>query len=604
MAIIVEGQRGRVYLPPTEAMVAVARAASPVWKPDAPSRGTWASNAQGRRYGFETFGDYFTRRQLVALTTLSDLVQEVRQQVVVDELAAGLAEDGKALTVGGTGATAYADSVAVYLGIAVDKAADYNSTISRWIPGGETMRNTFGRQALPMVWDYCEANILGSATGSFHSGFAQVAKALEIIIPGPAGVAIQSDAQSAAFGDGIVSTDPPYYNNIGYADLSDFFYVWLRRALRSVFPDLFATVAVPKAEELVACSYRHGGKEKAEAFFLEGMTQAMHRLAEQTHAAFPVTIYYAFKQAESDNEEGVTRSGWDTFLDALIRAGFAITGTWPMRTERNARSSGTNTLASSIVLVCRPLAADAPTATRREFVTALQADLPVALAHLQRGNIAPVDLAQAAIGPGMAVYTRYAKVLDAEGRQLTVREALALINQTLDEALAKQEGDFDADSRWALTWFEQSAFDEGEYGVAEQLSKSKNTSVTGMVEAGILESKSGKVRLLRPEELQADWDPTADPRLTSWEIVHHLIRALASGGEDSAAELGAKLGAKAEVARELAYRLYTLCERKKRAAEALAYNGLVQSWPEIARLAREGGKPRVEQGALFAETEE
>ena len=330
----------------------------------------------------------------------------------------------------------------------------------------------------------------------------------------------------------------------------------------------------------------------------------MHRLAEQTHAAFPVTIYYAFKQAESDNEEGVTRSGWDTFLDALIRAGFAITGTWPMRTERNARSSGTNTLASSIVLVCRPLAADAPTATRREFVTALQADLPVALAHLQRGNIAPVDLAQAAIGPGMAVYTRYAKVLDAEGRQLTVREALALINQTLDEALAKQEGDFDADSRWALTWFEQSAFDEGEYGVAEQLSKSKNTSVTGMVEAGILESKSGKVRLLRPEELQADWDPTADPRLTSWEIVHHLIRALASGGEDSAAELGAKLGAKAEVARELAYRLYTLCERKKRAAEALAYNGLVQSWPEIARLAREGGKPRVEQGALFAETEE
>lgn len=604
MAIIVEGQRGRVYLPPTEAMAAVARAAAPVWKPDAPSRGTWASNAQGRRYGFQTFGDYFTPRQLVALTTLSDLVQEVRQQVMAGALAAGVAEDGKALTVGGTGATAYADSIGVYLGIAVDKAADYNSTISRWISGGETMRNTFGRQALPMVWDYCEANTLGSATGSFESGLAQVAKALEVIVPGSAGVAFQSDAQSAAVGDRIVSTDPPYYNNIGYADLSDFFYVWLRRALRPVFPDLFATVAVPKAEELVACSYRHSGKEQAEAFFLEGMTQAMHRLAKQTHAAFPVTIYYAFKQAESDDEEGVTSSGWDTFLDALIRAGFAMTGTWPMRTERSARSSGTNTLASSIVLVCRPRASDAPTATRREFITALKAELPVALAHLQRGNIAPVDLAQAAIGPGMAVYTRYAKVLDAEGKALTVREALALINHTLDEALAEQEGDFDADSRWALTWVEQSGFAEGEYGVAEQLSKSKNTSVAGMVEAGILESKRGKVRLLRPEELPADWDSSTDPRLTAWEIVHHLIRALGGGGEGAAAELVAKLGAKAEVGRELAYRLYTLCERKKRAAEALAYNGLVQSWPEIARLAREGGKPRPEQAGLFEENEE
>ena len=269
-----------------------------------------------------------------------------------------------------------------------------------------------------------------------------------------------------------------------------------------------------------------------------------------------------------------------------------------MRTERDRPhdGSGTNALASSIILVCRPRAADAPTATRREFVTALKAELPVALAHLQRGNIAPVDLAQAAIGPGMAVYTRYAKVLDAEGKPLTVREALALINQTLDEALAEQEGDFDADSRWALTWFEQSGFDEGEYGVAEQLSKSKNTSVAGMVEAGILESKRGKVRLLRPEELPADWDPATDPRLTAWEIVHHLIRVLASGGEGAAAELVAKLGAKAEIARELAYRLYTLCERKKRAAEALAYNGLVQSWPEIVRLAREGSKPTADAG--------
>jgi putative DNA methylase len=397
-----------------------------------------------------------------------------------------------------------------------------------------------------------------------------------------------------------VSTDPPYYDNIGYADLSDFFYVWLRRSLRPVFSDLFATLAVPKAEELVATPYRHGSKEKAETFFLNGMTQAMHRLAGQAHPAFPVTIYYAFKQSETQSDEGASSTGWETFLDAVIRAGFALSGTWPMRSELATRNigRGTNALASSIILVCRPRAANAPTATRREFVTALKAELPAALAHLQRGNIAPVDLAQAAIGPGMAVYTRYAKVLDAEGKPLTVREALALINQTLDEALAEQEGDFDADSRWALAWFEQSGFSEGEYGLAETLSKAKNTSVGGMVEAGILESKRGKVRLLKPEELPMDWDPANDTRLTAWEMVHHLIRVLEAGGEREAAELVAKLGSKAEIARELAYRLYTLCERKKRAAEALAYNGLVQSWPEIVRLAREEATTAPTQASL------
>ncbi len=598
MVIIAEGIRGRIYLPPTSIMEAVAHEAKPTWKPDAPSRGTWASNAQGRRYGFRTFGDYFTPRQLVALTLFSDLVQEARQRVKRDALAACLSNDGKSLADSGTGAAAYADAVGVYLGIAVDKAADYNSTICRWISGGETLRNTFGRQAIPMVWDYCETNTLGSATGSVSSGIGQAAKALEVIVPGPIGDVSQRDAQSIAIRGRVVSTDPPYYNNIGYADLSDFFYVWLRRALKPVFPDLFATLAVPKAEELVACSYRHGSKEKAETFFLGGMTQAMHRLAEQAHPAFPVTIYYAYKQTESDDDEGTTSSGWDTFLDALMRAGFAITGTWPIRTERSARSIYTNALASSIVLVCRPRTADAATVTRREFVTALKAELPVALAHLQRGNIAPVDLAQAVIGPGMGVYTRYAKVLDAEGKALSVRDALSLINQTLDEALAEQEGDFDADSRWALVWFEQAGFVEGEYGVAEQLSKSKNTSVSGMVEAGIIESKRGKVRLLKPSELPADWDPTTDARLTAWEMVHHLIRLLELEGESGAATLAAKLGTKAEIARELCYRLYTLCERKKRAAEALSYNGLVQSWPEIMRLAREK-RALPQQGTMF-----
>jgi putative DNA methylase len=260
--------------------------------------------------------------------------------------------------------------------------------------------------------------------------------------------------------------------------------------------------------------------------------------------------------------------------------------------------TGRSALASSIVLVCRKRATDARTATRREFVSALKAELPMALAHLQRGNIAPVDLAQAAIGPGMAVYTRYAKVLDAEGKPLSVREALALINQTLAEALAEQEGDFDADSRWALTWFEQSGFDEGEYGQAELLSKSKNTSVAGVVEAGIVESKRGKVRLLAPEELPADWDPSADTRLTAWETVHHLIRVLGEDGEAGAASLVKQLGAKAEVGRELAYRLYAMCERKKRAKEAMAYNGLVQSWPELVRLAGQIQGPTSEQVTL------
>jgi putative DNA methylase len=390
-----------------------------------------------------------------------------------------------------------------------------------------------------------------------------------------------------------ISTDPPYYDNINYADLSDFFYVWMRRSLRSVYPELFGTMAVPKAEELVATPHRHGNREKAEAFFLNGMTNAMHRLSERSHPAFPVTIYYAFKQAESENDAGTASTGWETFLDAVILAGFGITGTWPIRTERGARSVGinANVLASSIVLVCQPRASDAPTATRREFVATLKKELPDALRHLQAGNIAPVDLAQSSIGPGMAIFTRYAKVLDAQGKPMSVREALALINEVLDEALAEQEGDFDSDSRWALAWFEQFGFAEGEFGVAETLTKAKNTSVAGLMEAGILDSKRGKVRLLKPEELPADWGPETDTRLTNWETVHHLIRVLSSGGENAASELVAKLGSKAETARELAYRLYTLCERKKRANEALAYNGLVQSWPELIRLAQAGPKP-------------
>jgi putative DNA methylase len=620
MAIVAEGDRGRVYLAPTPAHEAAALKAKPEWKPEVamPENPRWFSPPL---YGLKTYADLFTSRQLVALTTFSDLVQEARERAERDALAAGLSADAKPLRDGGAGATAYSDAIAVYLSFLISKLTDKGSTLCTWDAGPAsnrtasgrsarvaTVRVTFGRQALPMTWDFAEVNFFSESVGSIDTVVKTLSVPLDYLSPSiQDGVAQQADAQLQRTSKGnVVSTDPPYYDNIGYADLSDFFYVWLRRSLRPVFPDLFATLAVPKAEELVATPYRHGSKEKAESFFLDGMTQAMQRLAEQSHPAFPVTIYYAFKQSETESAEGTSSTGWETFLDAVIRAGFAISGTWPMRTELGNRmiGAGTNALASSIILVCRRRAATAPTATRREFVTSLKAELPLALAHLQRGNIAPVDLAQAAIGPGMSVYTRFAKVLDAEGKPLSVREALALINQTLDEALAEQEGDFDADSRWALTWFEQTGFAEGEYGVAEQLSKSKNTSVAGMVEAGILESKRGKVRLLKPEELPSDWDPATDPRLTAWEIVHHLIRALASGGESAAAGLVAKLAAKAEIARELAYRLFTLCERKKRAAEALAYNGLVQSWPEIVRLAREGGKPKAEQAVLFEEPEE
>ena len=608
MVIAAEGDRGRVYLAPTPEHEAANLKAKPEWKPDTPLHGKCRVNVSN--YGMDTYGDLFTPRQLVALTTFSDLVKEVRERVQRDAVTARLPDDVEPLREGGTGAMAYADTLGVYLGMAVSRYSNAATTICSWNPGQkkEDIRFTFSRQALPMTWDYAEGNPFSTSSGNYSDNIETWMYKVLLSLPSNAfdGMSIQADAANQAISGGkVISTDPPYYDNIGYADLSDFFYVWQRRSLKPVLPELFATVAVPKSEELVATPYRHGSKEKAESFFLRGMTQAMHRLADQGHPAFPAAIYYAFKQSESD-DKGTASTGWDTFLEATISAGFAISGTWPIRTERQGRTIGigTNALASSIVLVCRPRPANATTATRREFVAVLKAELPVALDHLQRGNIAPVDLAQAAIGPGMAVYTRYSKVLDAEGKPLTVREALALINQTLDEALAEQEGDFDADTRWALTWFEQSGFDEGEYGVAEQLSKSKNTSVAGMVEAGILESKRGQVRLLAPADLPADWDPATDPRLTAWEIVHHLIRVLEGGGEGAAADLVAKLGAKAEIARELAYRLYTLCERKKRAAEALAYNGLVQSWPEIARLAREGGQPRAEQGALFGETEE
>jgi putative DNA methylase len=599
MAVVVEGDKGRLYLPPTSEVESVAWKAEPEWKPDTPlpndPRNFWTL-----AYGLTTFADLFTQRQLLSLTTFSDLVEEAGERVRRDAALVSC--------VAGKDDLSYADAVSVYLAFGVDKLADRHSTIGRWdpTPTASGIINTFSRQSLPMTWDFAEANPFSEASANFDGGIGWIERVIVKSIPArQAGFAVQADASLQEISQGkVVSTDPPYYDNIGYADLSDFFYVWLRRSLKSKFPKLLATLSVPKAEELVATPYRHGGKDAAEAFFLEGMKRAMHSIAIQAHPAFPVTIYYAFKQSEKQNESGVSSTGWETFLEAVIQAGFSLTGTWPMRTELSNRmiGSGTNALASSIILVnrCRP--ETAVTATRRDFLNALKSELPLALINLQKGNIAPVDLAQASIGPGMAIYTRYGKVIDADGAALSVRQALAIINEVLDEVLAEQEGDFDADTRWALTWFEQFGFAEGEYGVAETLANARNTSVDGMRVAGILASKSGKVRLLKPEELPAEWNPKTDERLTAWEIVHHLVRSLAAG-EANAAELTAKLGLKAEIGRELAYRLYNICERKKRPQEALTYNGLVQSWPEILSLARKLTTidPVETQKALFSE---
>jgi putative DNA methylase len=594
MAIVAEGDRGRVYLPSAEDHESVARGAKPVWKPDLRVPTPCHDVDRLPMYGMPTWGDAFSPRQLVALTTFSDLAQEARSKVLEDMHA--LEDTG--VRTSKDAANVYADTVATYLACGISQMSRYACTICAWNKANENIAQAFGRHAIQMVWDYAESNPLVGSLG-IDVCVGWVASAIQRA--GGVGSAQQADAQTQSISlDKVVSTDPPYYDNIGYAELSDFFYVWLRRALKSVYPELFSTVAVPKAEELVAMAYRHGSRERAEAFFMDGMTQAMHRLSEQTHPAFPVTIYYAFKQSETTSDVGTASTGWETFLDAVILAGFTVTGTWPLRTERTVGLKGdVNALASSIILVCRKRDAQAPTTTRREFMNVLKGELVPALRHLQEGGIAPVDLAQSVIGPGMGVYTRYSRVLDAEGKTLTVRQALSLINQTLDEALTEQEGDFDADTRWALAWFDQFGFNDGSFGTAETLSKAKVTSVHGLADAGILVSGSGKVRLFRPDELPPDWDPEKDKRPTSWEAVHHLVRVLASGGERAAADLARKLGAEAEVARELAYRLYSVCERRKRAAEALSYNALVQSWPEITRLAREGGKPKASQGQLF-----
>ena len=600
MAIVAVGKKGRVYLSPTISQEKVVSGIVPEWTPDTELHGK--TRDQMPLYGMETFADIFSARQLVSLATFSELSTELMDSIRKDSDKCHLPKDDRALCERGVGSRAYAEAICTYLAIIVDRMAYYGSTLTTWLSKDNALRDCMPRQALAMSWDYAEGNPFGKSSGDVITSSKSIINYLHYATPHASAYAEQVDVKMI-HDDGkkfIISTDPPYYDNIEYSDLSDFFYVWLRHSLKEIFPDLFTTLVTPKKDELVASPYRHKSKGEAESFFLDGMTTAIKQLAKHSHPEYPITIYYAFRQLEHVDEGGVVSTGWETFLEAVIRSGLVIHGTWPLRTEGAGRmiAKGTNALASSIVLVCRKQDEDAQLATRREFVEELKSKLPISVKKLQVTNIAPVDLAQAAIGPGMEIFTQYVKVLDASGDKLKVRDALILINQVLDEVLAHQEGDFDNETRWALAWYDQVGFKTAEYGIAEALSKAKIISVDGLVNAGVVTASQGKVRLLVPSELPGDWNPLTDTRLTEWEIVHHLIRLLETS-ESEAAGVIAKLGSVAEIARELAYRLYHLAERKKRPQEALQYNMLVQSWPELIRLAEEIKKTTPTQTDMF-----
>ncbi|CAN5820198.1 DUF1156 domain-containing protein [soil metagenome] len=591
MAIVGESTGGRVYLAPTQDHIDIAESADPKRFPTEEMNQDSSDLVSGRGYGITHWYELFSPRQLVTLSTLSELISEARERIIADSIAAGLLDDDNRLADGGTNALAYADAVATYLAFAIDKLADWSSSICSWITRIEGVRNTFARQAIPMVWDYVEINPLSNSVGNFMNHVDWVAHGvagvpLGSIVPGQV-AQLDAAAAAATVQAPLVSTDPPYYDNIGYADLSDFFYIWLRRSLRDVHPDIFSTLVTPKSTELIATPYRHNGsKATAERFFEDGLASVFENIRLVHSPDYPLTVYYAFKQAERNGSAGVASTGWETMLEGLLQAGFSIHGTWPIRTERSGRtlSIGTNALASSVVLVCRPRPNDAPLATRSEFIRALQRELPNAIRTMQQESIAPVDLAQASIGPGMAVFSRYSRVLETSGESMRVRTALELINQTLDQALTEQESEFDADTRWAIAWFEQHGMNDGPYGDAETLSKAKDTSVSGMVQAGIVHTRAGKVRLLKRDEFAENWDPALDSRIPIWEMTQRLILSH-DQGEEIAAHLLNRLGSgPGEIARDLAYRLFVICERKGWAQEALPYNSLVVAWPQITQL--------------------
>lgn len=594
MAVVAEGNRGRLYIAPSDEQILAANVARPE---DYPS-GKLSGKAQVNigLYGLKETADLFTNRQLTAMTTFSDLVQEAQQIAYADAVAAGMPDDGMGLADGGAGALAYGQAVGVYLAFLVDKMADYHSSICSWHSSGEKMRNVFGRQAIPMTWDYAEANPFCKSSGSLSNMLIWVYDVLKALPTSKLenGSVRQFDAQSDNGMRGIaISSDPPYYDNIGYADLSDFFYVWLRRSLRNTYPKLFSYMLVPKAEELVATPYRFdGSKQRAKEFFEDGMFRTCKQIYEYARPDIPVTIYYAFKQSETDEVKGDAKtasSGWETMLAAIVRAGFAITGTWPMRTEMANRSiaSGSNALASSIVLVCRKRPEDAPMCTRRELVSALRRELRPALEKLQQSNIAPVDLAQSAIGPGMGVYSRYAKVLEADGSEMGVRAALQIINEEIDAFFNDQSDDLDRESRFCAELFKQAGFSTIKYGEAEVLANAKNVSIQRCEDLHLLDADKGEVRLLKRDEVTLCADITARP---AWALTQVLAHELDVSGIVGAAQLIASNAVTvdmAECARALAYSLFVVSDKKGWTQDAYAYNALVTSWADIVREAAE-----------------
>jgi putative DNA methylase len=593
MAVVVDGPAGRVYLSPTKEIESIAQVALPEDVPHAPIE-HWAGCTNCVIYGLESFEKLFSPRQLTAMLCFSDLLPKVAQMVHMDWVAIEKKEAGA------MDFEQYSSSLSILLAMAVDKGADYWSTMCTWDNTREGIGHTFGRQAIPMSWDYAETNLFSESSGNWSGILDWVYKALVHLPAKGKGIAIQHDAATPApfCKAAIISTDPPYYDNVPYSNISDYFYVWLRRGLRTILPELFSTIAVPKQPELVANQFRHGGKANAHKFFMAGMQTAMEHMAKESHPTVPVTIYYAFKQAET-KEGATTSTGWETFLEAVIAAGFAVLGTWPMRTELTNRrmGAGNNVLASSVVLVCRPRAVTASTISRREFIRELNVELPLALDSMTRESedlpspVAPVDLSQAIIGPGMAVFSKYSAVLEADGTPMTVRTALQLINRFL------AEDDFDADTQFCLHWFEQYGWETGKFGEADTLARAKGTSVDGVKNAGVLYSAGGDVRLLKWGEYPNEWDPKSDQRLPIWEVLHQLIRVFNTDGESGAAAVFASVQSKAEAARQLAYRLYTLCERKNWAEDARAYNEVVTSWSGIESAAAK--EPAMKQGELF-----
>lgn len=587
LATIVDGGRKREYIAPTAAQAAAADVDPPAGSIEG-DIGFYPRDLKAPTYGLTQFADLFTARQLAVITLLSDLVQEVRTAVIGD---------------GGT--SEYADAVATYLGLAVSRGTDYQSNVTTWHYQNEQIRNVFARQAIPMAWDFLEVNILGTGSGTWASQVELAAQALEGLVVDTPAFARQQSAQDASRQPFVLSTDPPYYDNVEYSELSDFFYVWLRRTLRSVHPQLFSTLLVPKAEELVANPYRHDGKEGAKAFFEDGFRTVFANAREVASSGYPITVYYAFKQSETD-AEGEASSGWETLLEGMIRAGWVITSTWPFRTETASRmlAQGKNALASSIVLSLRPRPEGAATTDRRDFIATLTAELPEALRKLQQGQVAPVDLPQAAIGPGMAVFSRYSAVLEPDGTRMTVRSALARINEILDRVLNEQEGDFDSTSRFAIAWYRQHGYGVGKFGDADNLARARNTSVDAMDRDEILTSRAGNVQLIKSSDLSWDYDVLKDLHTSNWETLHHLIKVLE---RDGIAPAGAFLQAAltrpdgaiaADLVKELAHLLFRIAEGNGWTKDALSFNTLVTTWPEILEVARSAKKPSAQQDAF------